>query len=862
MQNFYTTNSKNEMLERFFSLNLDFLCIADMNGNFIKVNAIWENIFGYSTEELEHKKCIDFVHPLDLEATRFAMEKPLNQHEILSFVNRYRSKDNTYRTIEWRSRTYEDFIYIAGKDITEKKSMEAALVKAKDQAEIGSTVKSQFLGKVSHEIRTPMNGILGFLQLLEKTTLTSEQSMFVNNMKLSTTLLNKVINDILDINKMAVDEVALEVIPFNLYTAVEDAVIPFTASAYTKKITIDLFIQPGTPEYVMGDPARLQQIISNLISNAVKFTEQGGIVIEVSLEETFKSVHRILFKVKDTGIGIPGDGINRLFEPFIQEDNSTTRKYEGTGLGLAITKNLVEAMRGKISAESEEGKGSVFFFTALLMIDQNQHHEEKADYAILNGRSIMIVDESPDDSGRLRDCLEKEGVDIKIVPSGAHAMLELMKFEDPCDGVLVSQDLSDIKAYDLSVALGVISTTKDIPLILMSSKISFEVEDTKSTNKFTNKISKPFRKNQLLSTLAAIIKYKENKLEKSDQEEPKIKNLTPEVRNKHSNLLAEAHLECNRGIMEKEPDDGLENPEKRQRVLIVDDSQVNTKLLEMALSENFNTQIANSGKEALSVANSDNPPDLILLDIMMPEMNGYEVCKILHQEQKTKDIPVIFLTALNESENVEYGLKLGAIDYITKPFSIPIVKAKIKNHLALKYYQDILKINTDVDQLTQIANRRRFDEMLAIESKKAKRTGSFLTVLLIDIDHFKLYNDTYGHLEGDECLRQVAYALKTSLKRPGDLAARWGGEEFTCLLPDTDARAAAGVGEKLRKVIMNLGIYNKKSPVKNVVTVSIGVVTSIPEDHTSYDKLLKQADEALYQAKESGRNRISQWISQ
>lgn len=297
--------------------------------------------------------------------------------------------------------------------------------------------------------------------------------------------------------------------------------------------------------------------------------------------------------------------------------------------------------------------------------------------------------------------------------------------------------------------------------------------------------------------------------------------------------------------------------QKRQQVLIVDDSHLNTKILEKALMDNFDILIANSGKEALSIAHSNNPPDIILLDIMMPEMDGYEVCKHLHLEPNTKDIPVIFITALSESENEEHGLKLGAIDYITKPFSIPIVKAKIKNHLALKYYQDILKINTDVDQLTNIANRRRFDEMFSMEIRKAKRMGSFLSVLMLDIDHFKFYNDTYGHLEGDECLRKVAFTIKSTLNKPGDLAARWGGEEFTCLLPDTDHRGAAKVGEKLRIAIMNLGIAHESSPVYKNVTVSIGVVTSDPSDDTCYETLLKHADLALYQAKASGRNRIS-----
>lgn len=314
----------------------------------------------------------------------------------------------------------------------------------------------------------------------------------------------------------------------------------------------------------------------------------------------------------------------------------------------------------------------------------------------------------------------------------------------------------------------------------------------------------------------------------------------------------------------KHLDDHLRNdPEDlcpiRQKILVVDDSPLNTKIMETALIEDYEVLISHNGKEALSICNSNDPPDLILLDIIMPEIDGYEICRRLNRGAKTKDIPVIFLTSLTAAKDIEFGLTLGAIDYITKPFSIPIIKAKIKNHLAVKYYQDTLKINTDVDQLTQIANRRRFDDTMTLEIKKAKRAGTILSVLLLDIDHFKFYNDAYGHLEGDTCLKKVAAALSTALKRPKDLAARWGGEEFACLLPNTNAKGAQNVAESLRAAIQNLSIPHESSLVSDVITVSIGVVASNPMDENSFDNLLKRADEALYQAKETGRNRIALW---
>lgn len=298
---------------------------------------------------------------------------------------------------------------------------------------------------------------------------------------------------------------------------------------------------------------------------------------------------------------------------------------------------------------------------------------------------------------------------------------------------------------------------------------------------------------------------------------------------------------------------------EKQTILVVDDAPMNIKLLVSMLQKDYEVVTATSGEEALRIASSKSQPDLILLDVMMPQMSGYEVCEKLRMIPEAKDIPIIFLTALHETQNAEFGLKLGAIDYITKPFSVTVVKAKVKNHLALKKYKDMLKHNTCIDPLTQISNRRKFDEMLLVEYKKSKRIKSPLSILMMDIDYFKKFNDTYGHLMGDECLCKVARCIKYTLKRPGDLACRWGGEEFVCLLPDTNSYGAAEIGEKVRKAVEDLGIPHEASLASKVVTISMGVVTMDPETDIQPEELLKNVDDALYEAKHLGRNRIHIW---
>ncbi len=292
---------------------------------------------------------------------------------------------------------------------------------------------------------------------------------------------------------------------------------------------------------------------------------------------------------------------------------------------------------------------------------------------------------------------------------------------------------------------------------------------------------------------------------------------------------------------------------QKQTILIVDDVPENITSLGDLLGDIYEIRFALNGRNALAMAHD---VDLVLLDIVMPGLNGYEVCRRLTTDDRTANVPVIFITAMDDAKDEAFGLTLGAVDYITKPFSGPIVEARVKTQLELKKKTDLLAKLAQYDGLTGVANRRRFDQVIETEWKRATRDRSWLSLIFLDIDHFKGYNDRYGHPAGDKCLKQVASCLEQASSRATDLVARYGGEEFAIILPGTDAAGACIVAGSIREVVNNCAIEYAESPIAAWLTVSIGVASVIPSSDFTLQDLIVFADESMYEAKSKGRNRI------
>ena len=293
----------------------------------------------------------------------------------------------------------------------------------------------------------------------------------------------------------------------------------------------------------------------------------------------------------------------------------------------------------------------------------------------------------------------------------------------------------------------------------------------------------------------------------------------------------------------------------KPKILVADDTPSNVALLNLVLGREHELLCVDNGREAVEVAVAEQP-ELILLDAIMPELDGFEVCARLKADPRTAEIPVIFITSLEEETDEARALQLGAVDFISKPISPVAVQARVRNCLDLKRQRDVLGQLSFTDGLTGIANRRRLDQVLESEWKRVARSRTALSLLILDVDYFKRFNDALGHVAGDDCLKRIAACASTAIWRPGDLIARYGGEEFAVVLPETDEEGALEVAERLHRAVAAQAIPHPSSGVGAVVTVSIGVATAVPALPDAPGTLLRSADEALYRAKQQGRNRI------
>lgn len=299
----------------------------------------------------------------------------------------------------------------------------------------------------------------------------------------------------------------------------------------------------------------------------------------------------------------------------------------------------------------------------------------------------------------------------------------------------------------------------------------------------------------------------------------------------------------------------LDSSHGKPKLLVVDDQPINIQVMHQVFGADCQVFMATNGEQALAICQA-NPPDLVLLDVVMPGMDGFMVCTQLKANPSTRNIPVIFVTAHSDAAQETHGLSVGAVDFISKPVNPAVVRARVKTHLTLKFQSDLLRNLVFLDGLSGVFNRRYFDQQMGVEWGRAQRNGTPLSIIMVDVDHFKLFNDRYGHQAGDDCLRQIAQALKSGLRRPADLVARYGGEEFACILPDTGFDDAMAIAQDMERKVRARKIPHALSPFDGVVTASLGLATRTVQGGGDAVALVGLADAQLYQAKQTGRGRV------
>jgi PAS domain S-box-containing protein len=624
----------------------DLIQCVDTQGGILYVNRAWHETLGYTEEDLKALSLFDVIHPENKEQCFEVFKGAMSGEKVDRIEVVFRTKTGEKVILEgtasygWENKKKPVSRSIFH-DITKRKQVEAEMLNAMEAAQAASRAKSEFLANMSHEIRTPLNGVLGMIELVLDTDLLPEQREDLGMAKTSADALLTIINDILDFSKIEAGKLELDLIDFDLRQSLEQTMKMFAARADQQGLELACDIRPGVPESLKGDPTRVRQVITNLVGNALKFTDKGEVIVRVESEAPHGDRACVHFSVMDTGIGIPADKQRLIFESFTQADGSTARRYGGTGLGLSISSRLVEIMGGRIWVESELGKGSTFHFTVDFSLSAGgRERPAPAEPIVLEGLPVLVVDDNLTNRRILGEILSRAGARPIMVEGAAAAMIALERAAHaatPIRLILLDSQMPDVDGFELAAQIKRDPGLAAAPVIMLTSGGQRGDAARCRVLGIAAYLTKPVGQAELLGAIRNVLG--------SNQESAKAAPPgAPPLRSRERHIVS-------------------------RHILLAEDNAINQKLATRMLEKQGHTVVAAmDGHQALAAIDNESF-DLVFMDVQMPGMDGFEVTQALREKEKTtgSHLRIVAMTAHAMQGDRERCLAAGMDGYIAKP---------------------------------------------------------------------------------------------------------------------------------------------------------------------------------------------------